>query len=227
MTKETPHFRHEKKHYISPGDHAALRRRLGQVMRSDPNAGPDGVYTVHSLYFDDWQDTALREKLDGLPRREKFRIRYYNRDLDYIRLEKKSKIRDLCLKESQRITRQQCQALMEARLEGLASQGGPLLAELCAKMRSRQLRARTCVCYRRDAYWRPEGNVRVTIDYDIGGAGPHAFLEPDRPLLKHPGITLLEVKYDQYLPEYIAGLVELSDRSCSAFSKYACARNYL
>lgn len=61
----------------------------------------------------------------------------------------------------------------------------------------------------------------------IGGGGPWGFLNPDRPLLKSPGITLLEVKYDHYLPEYIAGLVEMSDRSCSAFSKYACARHYL
>ena len=224
---EKPRFRHEKKHYITPADHAALRQRLGRVMQTDPNAGPGGTYTVHSLYFDDWQDTALREKLDGLPRREKFRIRYYNRELGYIKLEKKSKIRDLCLKESERIDLNQCQALAEGRIEGLADGGGPLLAELCAKMRSRQLRARTCVCYRRDAYWRPEGNVRATIDYDIGGGGAWGVLNPDRPLLKSPGITLLEVKYDHYLPEYIAGLVEMSDRSCSAFSKYACARHYL
>ena len=172
---EKPRFRHEKKHYITPADHAALRQRLGRVMQTDPNAGPGGTYTVHSLYFDDWQDTALREKLDGLPRREKFRIRYYNRELGYIKLEKKSKIRDLCLKESERIDLNQCQALAEGRIEGLADGGGPLLAELCAKMRSRQLRARTCVCYRRDAYWRPEGNVRATIDYDIGGGGPWGF----------------------------------------------------
>ncbi len=64
-------------------------------MERDPHARPDGTYTVHSLYFDDWRDTALREKIDGLPRREKFRIRYYNGDLSFIRLEKKSKVRGL------------------------------------------------------------------------------------------------------------------------------------
>ncbi len=86
-------FRHERKHYITPADHAALCQRLAPVMERDPHAGPDGTYTVHSLYFDDWRDTALREKIDGLPRREKFRIRYYNGDLSFIRLEKKSKVR--------------------------------------------------------------------------------------------------------------------------------------
>ena len=86
-------FRHERKHYITPADHAALCQRLAPVMERDPHAGPDGTYTVHSLYFDDWRDTALRDKIDGLPRREKFRIRYYNGDLSFIRLEKKSKVR--------------------------------------------------------------------------------------------------------------------------------------
>ena len=72
---EKPRFRHEKKHYITPADHAALRQRLGRVMQTDPNAGPGGTYTVHSLYFDDWQDTALREKLDGLPDTSSWRKR--------------------------------------------------------------------------------------------------------------------------------------------------------
>lgn len=112
MSMGNAHFRHEKKHYISKSDHIALRQRLRAVMSPDPHTGADGVYQVHSLYFDDWRDTALREKLEGAPRREKFRIRYYNDDLSYIKLEKKSKIRGLCQKESTVITEEECRLLM-------------------------------------------------------------------------------------------------------------------
>ena len=83
-------FRHEWKHEINRSDLIALRQRLRAVARPDPHA-VDGRYTVRSLYFDDLTDKALREKLDGVDRREKFRIRYYNGDTSLIHLEKKSK----------------------------------------------------------------------------------------------------------------------------------------
>ncbi len=221
------HFRHEKKHYISKSDHIALRQRLRAVMSPDPHTGADGVYQVHSLYFDDWRDTALREKLEGAPRREKFRIRYYNDDLSYIKLEKKSKIRGLCQKESTVITEEECRLLMAGQPQQIEPGDRALLTEFCAKMNYRQLRARTCVVYQREAFCYGPGNVRVTVDYEIGGGSPMSFLEPGQPLLRAGNTLLLEVKYDSFLPEHIAGLVEMKDRSVTAFSKYACARTFI
>ena len=84
-------YRHEWKHEISRTDLLALRQRLRAVASPDPHA-VDGQYKIRSLYFDNAADKALREKLDGVSRREKFRIRYYNGDTSVIRLEKKSKL---------------------------------------------------------------------------------------------------------------------------------------
>ena len=195
-------------------------------MERDPHARPDGTYTVHSLYFDDWRDTALREKIDGLPRREKFRIRYYNGDLSFIRLEKKSKVRGLCRKEGAPLSLEQCRQLMRGEFWRLPQQAHPLVAEFAAKCRWRQLRPRTCVVYRRDAFLYGPGNVRITVDDRIGSGSPAGFLEPDQPLCTGSTV-LLEVKSDQFLPEHIAGLVELSHRWGTAFFKYACARQAL
>ena len=83
-------YRHEWKHEISYGDLVSIRQRLRAVMQSDPNT-IDGKYLIRSLYFDNAYDKALREKIDGVNMREKFRIRYYNGDLSYMKLEKKSK----------------------------------------------------------------------------------------------------------------------------------------
>ena len=68
-------FRHEVKHKISNLDMLILRQRLGAVMAPDCHA-PNGEYEVRSLYFDNLEDKALREKLDGVYVREKYRIRY-------------------------------------------------------------------------------------------------------------------------------------------------------
>ena len=53
---------------------------------------------MRSLYFDDARDSALREKLDGVGSRQKFRLRLYNSDPSLIKLEKKIKRNGLCSK---------------------------------------------------------------------------------------------------------------------------------
>lgn len=92
-------YRHEWKHEISVSDIIAIRHRMRAIAKPDPHA-VNGVYQIRSLYFDNLADKALREKLDGINIREKFRIRYYNGDLSLIRLEKKSKRGGLGRKES-------------------------------------------------------------------------------------------------------------------------------
>ena len=62
----------------------AIRQRLRAVMKPDQFAGADGRYVVRSIYFDNMDDKALREKINGAQKREKFRIRYYNDDLSFI-----------------------------------------------------------------------------------------------------------------------------------------------
>lgn len=105
-------LRHEQKHQISRMEDLVLAGRLSKLFERDSHAGPDGSYRVTSLYFDTPYDKALREKMDGISRREKFRLRYYGTDVSYIRLEKKFKIGGMCGKRSQRISRDQAQALL-------------------------------------------------------------------------------------------------------------------
>ena len=77
---QTEKFRHELKYRIGCAQYIELRNRLRTVMRSDVHTDVDGRYLIRSIYFDNYMDKALREKIDGVSRREKFRIRYYNDD---------------------------------------------------------------------------------------------------------------------------------------------------
>ena len=95
-----PKQRHEIKHLVNYEDFVPLLKRLRAVMKPDAHAGLAGFYRVRSLYFDNLQDKALREKLDSVSQREKFRIRFYNEDTSYIRLEKKTKDHGLGVKRS-------------------------------------------------------------------------------------------------------------------------------
>jgi len=220
-------YRHEWKHEISSSDRIAIRQRLRAVAEPDPHA-VNGRYFIRSLYFDTLSDTALREKIDGASRREKFRIRYYNKDTSLIHLEKKSKCNGLGRKESVMLTKEQAQALAEGRTEWMMASGEPLLQELYCKMKTKGLRAKTIVDYVREPYVFRPGNVRVTLDYDIrtGLAGTD-FLNPDCVTIPAgDGTVILEVKWDSFLPSVIRDAVQLKGRHTAAFSKYAACRIY-
>ena len=227
MCEKAMNFRHEWKHQIDCGDMLALRQRLRAVARPDGHTA-DGRYFIRSLYFDTPSDTALREKLDGVNRREKFRIRFYNGDTSLIRLEKKAKVNSLCSKESAELTREEAQAILDGALTWMPGSGRPLVQELYRKMTCSLLRPRTIVDYTREAYVCGPGNVRVTLDYDLRtGLGGTDFLSDacvTVPAGDAPAI--LEVKWDAFLPSVIRDAVQLEGRRASAFSKYAACRIY-
>ena len=205
----------------------ALRQRLIAVARPDPHAA-GGRYLIRSLYFDNLADRALREKLDGINQREKFRIRYYNGDTSLIHLEKKSKWNGLGSKETAVLTAREAQAIVNGSLDWMPSSGRPLVQELYHKMKSGGLRPKTIVDYMREPYIYPPGNVRVTIDYDIRtGLQCTDFLNPDCLMIPvRDAPEILEVKWDAFLPAIIQDAVQLPHCRTAAFSKYAACRVY-
>lgn len=223
-------FRHEYKFQISPQDRQLLLSRLRPLGLEDPHASA-GEYRVYSLYFDDLQDTALRQKLDGVENRDKFRLRYYNGDLSFLRLEKKSKRGNLCQKRSASLPLDQAKAVLAGRPQVLKQCEDPLLMEFYARL-CRGLRPVTLTVYRREPFVYALGNVRITIDRDIrtgiyarcldaaqATLVPAAAPENGEPLV-------LEVKYDAFLPDLIRQAIHLEGRPWTAFSKYVQCRRF-
>jgi SPX domain protein involved in polyphosphate accumulation len=221
-------LRHEYKHPITYHDYLVISGRLKHLAKQDKHVGEDGTYRVRSLYFDNLSDKALREKIEGTDKREKFRIRYYNEDTDFIRLEKKSKIHGLCEKVSVPVTREEVIRICRGDIGFLAESDKELLLELYAKMRYQMLRPKVVVDYKREPYVYGPGNVRVTFDSDIRTSLYRNSLF-ERELLTVPaqeeGI-LMEVKYDAFLPEIMQMAVRGPDRQAEAFSKYAVCRRF-
>lgn len=220
-------FRHEWKHEINYSDMIILRQRLKAVMKSDENA-VDGKYFIRSLYFDNISDKALREKIDGVNCREKFRIRYYNGDTSLIHLEKKSKINGLGNKQSANLSAEEAQKIVDGDFDWMIDCDRPLVQELYSKMKSRGLRPKTIVDYTREPFVFSAGNVRVTLDYDIRtGLYCTDFLNPDCITIPAGNAPIiLEVKWDEFLPSVIRDIVQLESRHTAAFSKYAACRIY-
>jgi len=220
-------YRHECKFEISYSDLIMLKSRLSAVAKQDVHT-TNGVYEIRSLYFDNANDIALMEKLNGINRREKFRIRYYDKNTDFIKLEKKSKINHLTQKQSVNLTKNQVQDILDGNYEWMIESTEPLLQELYSKMKAMGLRPKTIVEYTREPFVFPYGNVRVTLDYNIRTSNScSAFLNPvgvTMPIKDAP--IILEVKWDEYLPDVIKDVIQMSNHSQGAFSKYAACRIY-
>lgn len=223
-------FRHELKYRIGYMQYIELRSRLRTVMQSDIHTGADGRYLIRSIYFDNYADKALREKTDGVPVREKFRIRYYNDDFSYLTLEKKIKDNALCMKVDAQITEKECRELLEGRTEWMREHPTPLVQELYAKMHYQMLRPRVLVSYVREPYIYQAGNVRITFDSDIRTTLFHRdFLEErvvDIDTAEKLQDMILEVKYDAFLPEIVRRLIQTNSLRQTAFSKYEACRRF-
>ena len=220
-------FRHEWKHELSCADMLVLRARLRAVMKPDPHA-IDGKYHIRSLYFDNLDDKALREKLDGVNLREKFRIRLYNCDPSVIHLEKKAKRNGLGTKFSANLSAEEAQKIVDGDLDWMLASERPLVQELYCKMRCQGMRPKTIVDYTREPFIYGPGNVRVTLDYDIRtGLKCTDFLNPQAVTVPAGDAPiLLEVKWDNFLPSVIRAAVGIPDRRVGSFSKYAQCRIY-
>lgn len=221
-------YRHEWKHAISKSDMLTIRQRMRAIARPDPHA-VNGRYLIRSLYLDNLNDKALREKIDGVNRREKWRIRYYNLDPDsVIHLEKKSRLNGLGTKYSATLTKEEAQRITDGDIEWMIKSESGLVRELYSKMKSEGLRAKTIVDYTREPFIYEAGNVRVTLDYDIRtGLLCTDFLNPECVTLPAGDAPILmEVKWDAFLPDIIRDAVQLPGRRAEAFSKYAQCRVY-
>ena len=220
-------YRHEWKHEINDLDRLVLLSRLSCVMKRDIHT-INGIYRIRSLYFDTPYDTALREKIDGVNRREKFRIRYYNGDTSFISLEKKSKLNGLCAKESCLLSLNEAEKIANNDISWMKDTERPLCTELYLKMKNTGLKPKTVVDYTREPFVFAPGNVRVTIDSDIrSGLLSKDFLNQSLPTVPAgQAAIILEVKWDEFLPDIIKDAVTIPGRTVCAFSKYERCRIY-
>ncbi len=224
-------YRHEFKYLCSYGELMMLKVRLQGLVSLDTHVGESGVYNIRSLYFDDIYDTCYRENEAGTDPREKFRIRIYDHSSERISLELKRKVRGKTQKLSCLLTEEQCRGLMEGEIPVLQENSPALLRKLCLLMQTRHMRPKVIVEYERVPYVYPHGNVRITMDENISASNrTDRFLErqiPLRPILE-AGQHILEVKYDEYLPDGIYRTIQSGNLRQTAFSKYyLCRRSHL
>lgn len=222
-------YRHELKYLVSSAQIAMLKSRISGLLPPDPHAGENGRYNISSLYFDDYYNRCFYENENGTDPREKFRIRIYNHSDNRIALELKRKERGKTLKQSVPLTAEQTQLLMQGKMLPDIETQPALLRKLMLEMEQRLLRPVVIVEYDRYPYIYRNGNVRITFDTNVSSSADIPdFLQTryhKRPVMPL-GMQLMEVKYDEYLPDFIYSALQLDNLQQTAYSKYYLCRRY-
>ncbi len=224
-------LRHELKYYINEAQYFVLSGILDQVLQRDPNGDEYNEYHIRSLYFDTIYNTALYDKLDGVPNRDKYRIRIYNFSDRIIKMECKTKVGSLISKRSQTIPRLLCEQLMAGDPAGLETTRSGLLNDVFREMTVNLLRPVVIVDYVREAYMHPAEEVRITFDKQLRtGLWSRDLFNPDLPTVSpfDNNEMILEVKYNRILPSYIRDILNTyCQGACiSAISKYTWCRRF-
>lgn len=224
-----PKFRHELKYLCSAAELKMLEVRLQNVMKPDPHTDESGCYLIRSTYFDDLYDRCLNENESGVSPREKWRVRIYNASERRISLECKRKEYGMIQKKSCRITREQYERMIRLEPIPITPDNPPLLNRMLLQQRTQLMQPKVIVQYLRRPFVCDEGNVRVTFDMNITSSPSFdRFFEEnidERPVLPK-GQHLLEVKFDEYLPDYIYHAIQMTNMRLETFSKYYLCRTY-
>lgn len=216
--------RHEEKYIIDYRQYAMLRERALRLLTPDKN-GMMGSYVITSLYFDDYMNHALDEKLDGLPEHSKFRIRTYDYSDSVIKLERKDKHGILTQKHAATIQRNQIALLdgVNTELDAFAGKA----YDLAAQIQSGDYRQVVAIRYQRDAFFFEGTDLRLTFDTRLEAIRPEidALFSPNvsgLPVLDGNSV-IMEIKYGDYIPQFVRKFTSVDAMQLSV-SKYALCR---
>ena len=215
-------YRNEWKYLIDEAQKEAVCARIGPLLKLDKHA-QDGGYMIRSLYFDDYFNSAYEEKDAGVLRRKKYRIRVYNCSDSSIKLERKKKFGAYIFKEAASLTRDEVYKILDGDYEFLLHSDKPLCREFYYECVSNVMRPRTIVDYDRIPYILDEGTVRITFDMKVRAAvGSYDIFDDTLPALEvlEPGKCVMEVKFTEFLPQFVREVLPDRASEFTAVSKY-------
>ena len=228
---ETARYRHEYKYILSQAQILMEDAKINTIAELDSYVGEQGYYNIRSLYFDDYENSCFMANENGIDNREKYRIRIYNGAKERIKLELKQKCHGMTLKRNCGISLQQCEMLMAGRVPSDIKEDQQVLWKLAYLMETRLMMPKIIVDYDRIPYvYRPDdANVRITFDKNIKSMNDtNTFLDlrvGGRGILP-VGSALMEVKFDDFIPDEIYSLLQLNGLQVSTFSKYYLCRKF-
>ena len=212
-------MRYELKYLMDRGQTACLVRQLKGHMEPDLY----GKTTIASLYYDTPDRRLIRASMDKPDFKEKMRLRSYGPATENspVFLELKRKASGIVYKRRVRSTIPEVRAFFDGENELFADR--QINRELNWFRDSYAPLEPAClILYDRVAYFEPDGDLRLTIDFNPRYRMEDLRLTGDmegNPLLAE-GDAILEVKVQAAMPLWLSAILDEGQICKSSFSKY-------
>jgi hypothetical protein len=227
MEKNLQVRRHELKYYISRSDYEYARSLLSKLMKRDSNQKDDRGYFIRSLYLDDANESGVVEKLAGVENRDKYRMRIYDTNQDWVKLERKRKYNNYVQKSTGIITKAEAMEIAKGNYESLLKYKNPALNSIYFDMKRKYFRPVVIVDYIRDAYMLDYNDIRITFDKHLRSGTTTLDLFSDTietEPLQRSEVIIMEVKFNNCLPSWFKEFFRFDSATFSAISKYCQTR---
>ncbi len=222
-------YRNENKFYISLQEYYYISQLVQAVLQPDSFMKKDRQYYIRSLYFDSVDNIDYYSKLSGIEMRKKIRLRIYDIDSEFVKLEIKNRLNSNILKETVVISRAEAESLIKGDYMCLDSYNEAIALKIKNILTSQVYSPKMIVDYEREAYVYPEHNVRITFDKNVRAICSDKLFEKTLglvPIITEP-YMIMEIKYGQVLPEFIKKAVSTGTLLKASISKYCIAREML
>ena len=217
-------LRHEFKYIISYSDMLKLREKLDEVLEIDRDYNG---YMIRSLYFDSVDDDDYYDKLDGSMYRKKIRLRIYEPNPSFVKLEIKEKSDIHQLKSSLIISQEEAKELINGNYEVLLKYEEDVAQKIYLILKRGLYKPKVIIEYQRIAYITGT-TTRITFDYEIKKSNDFdSFFDEDinyYDLIDRKDIVL-EVKFDRFLEPYLSNILASYGTRNQSVSKYVMGRN--
>ncbi len=214
-------FRHEYKYVVPYQVMLSLKKELGEVLIIDRGDS----YKVRSLYFDSPDDIDYYDKQGGEMQRKKIRLRIYDINDNYAKLEIKGKNDIHQLKESLLLSKNDALNIINGNYECLLEKSDDLAKRLYVYLKS-GYRPKVIIEYDRLAFI-TSTTTRITFDYNIKKSNDFDNFYTNNLNyfnLTDPTEIVLEVKFDRFLEPYISKILGKYISRYQSVSKYVMGR---
>lgn len=227
MSKEIKVYRNELKYFIGQAEYHYLKAIISTVLQRDSYGKLDGDYWIRSLYFDTNLNKDYYEKVIGVKERKKIRLRIYDTETSYAKLEIKNRYDQYMLKETATISKDDALELINGNTEVLLNYNSSITNKVYGLMHLEGYRPSAIIDYEREAYVGDINSIRITFDKNIRGCIESRDLfnkDIATSRIFNEDIIVLEVKYNNMLPKYIRDILGTCRGERSSISKYCLAK---
>ena len=230
--------RYEFKYFLTKEVANEIKEHVNKFMILDKYANFDlkNSYFVRSVYFEDNFNSNFDEKINGYRIRKKFRLRYYNKNIQTgpIFLETKGRNLERTYKRRVKINLSDVETIKEKKFVFNLLQKYPQsvpIQDFVFEFYKKQLKPKIIIDYEREPYTNKHGlYFRLTFDQNLSCINlNHRFenTSKNQKILCRAGYTILELKFDRSIPLWFHRIIQSYNLKRESISKFVLGMCYL